>query len=75
MNELNAEVNAVLIAGLTPGLRRAVDRLLARGASRAGILTAVRIFAAKAAIDTGDSTRGTLTVAQVSAYLDSIGRN
>jgi hypothetical protein len=68
-NDLNRLVDDTLIAGLPPGLKDAIDRLLARGMSRLSILTAVRAMAAKAA--GGDPNKGRLTVAAVEAYLDA----
>ena len=69
MNELNREVQKVLLDGLQPGLRHAIDRMLSRGMSKRAVFLLVKAMAEKAA--GGDPTKGVLTIAQVQAYLDA----
>lgn len=69
LDELTRSIDEVLIQNMPPGLKAAIDRLLARGASKLAVLTAVKAFAAKAATKPG---QGTFTVAQVEAYLETL---
>jgi len=69
VKELNDTCSQVLVESLSERLKGEIDRLLARGASQAGILSIVEIMAERAA--GGNPNRAALTVAAVKAYLET----
>ncbi len=70
-DELSKAVDEVLIDSMAPGLKAAIDRLLARGVNREGIMAFCKASADREAVRLGDPNRGKLTVAAIEAYLDS----
>lgn len=71
MDELKQAVNDTLLASLTPALKGSIDRLLARGVNKDGILALVKGMANRAAA--GDPNKGKLTIAAVETYLATKG--
>lgn len=69
MSELKTALDQTLIDSLPKGLKDVIDRFLARGASKVGILSVVRVMIAKAA--GGDPNKGKLVEAAVEAYLET----
>lgn len=67
MNELRRAVNDTLINSLSPSLKASIDRLLARGLNKAGVMEFVKASAGRAA--DGDANKGKLVVLAVEAYL------
>ena len=70
MNELNNLCNQVLRDNLPEGLKKEIDRMLARGVSKAGLLDIIGRMARRAGKRTpAEGAMGELTIAAVEAYL------